>query len=234
MKRKDKSVPVQWNCYDSLKFLIPHMDWTVAEEQSIKADGVDAATIDKQTDLDDDYTSPEMDTADDSRMDVHESTIRSPVEIVEEKPTIQSSILLTSPSTRQEPAQTSNQFYFCLPSTSAPTNPVSHPATETLASSHNLVTSVVSAYREEPPLVLSTTVPSPRPNVTLSAGTSHVASTLPSTQLLANNHALNYFLMDVAQQMDKLNDIAQMEMKIEIHKLLLEKLKNSSNLRLSP
>lgn len=41
----------------------------------------------------------------------------------------------------------------------------------------------------------------------------------------------NYFLMDLAVQMDRLNDIAQMELKIEIHRLLLEKLKNVNNLR---
>lgn len=42
---------------------------------------------------------------------------------------------------------------------------------------------------------------------------------------------VNYFLMDVAVQMERLNDIAQMELKIEIHRLLLEKLKNINNLR---
>lgn len=42
---------------------------------------------------------------------------------------------------------------------------------------------------------------------------------------------VNYFLMDLAVQMERLNDIAQMELKIEIHRLLLEKLKNVNNLR---
>lgn len=42
---------------------------------------------------------------------------------------------------------------------------------------------------------------------------------------------VNYFLMDLAVQMERLNDIAQMELKIEIHRLLLEKLKNAHNLR---
>lgn len=41
--------------------------------------------------------------------------------------------------------------------------------------------------------------------------------------------ALNYFLMDIQIQMDKLNEIAQMELKIEIQKLLLDKLRNSQN-----
>lgn len=45
---------------------------------------------------------------------------------------------------------------------------------------------------------------------------------------------VNYFLMDVAVQMERLNDIAQMEMKIEIHRLLLEKLRNVNNLRQTP
>lgn len=41
--------------------------------------------------------------------------------------------------------------------------------------------------------------------------------------------ALNYFLMDIQIQMDKLNEIAQMELKIEIQKLLLDKLRNPQN-----
>lgn len=45
---------------------------------------------------------------------------------------------------------------------------------------------------------------------------------------------VNYFLMDVAMQMERLNDIAQMEMKIEIHRLLLDKLRNPNNLRQTP
>lgn len=45
------------------------------------------------------------------------------------------------------------------------------------------------------------------------------------------NGIVNYFLMDLAVQMDRLNDIAQMEFKIEISRLLLEKLKNVNNLR---
>lgn len=45
---------------------------------------------------------------------------------------------------------------------------------------------------------------------------------------------VNYFLMDIAVQMERLNEIAQMELKIEIHRLLLEKLKNPNNLRQTP
>lgn len=41
--------------------------------------------------------------------------------------------------------------------------------------------------------------------------------------------ALNYFLMDIQIQMDKLAEIAQMELKIEIQKLLLDKLRNPQN-----
>lgn len=41
----------------------------------------------------------------------------------------------------------------------------------------------------------------------------------------------NYFLMDIGMQMERLNVIAQMEIKIEIHRLLLEKLRDPSNLR---
>lgn len=41
----------------------------------------------------------------------------------------------------------------------------------------------------------------------------------------------NYFLLDIGMQMERLNVIAQMELKIEIHRLLLEKLRDPNNLR---
>lgn len=43
--------------------------------------------------------------------------------------------------------------------------------------------------------------------------------------------SLNYFLMDVQLQMNKLNELAQMELKIEIQKMILEKLRKAENLR---
>lgn len=43
--------------------------------------------------------------------------------------------------------------------------------------------------------------------------------------------SLNYFLMDVQLQMGKLNDLAQMELKIEIQKMILEKLRKAENLK---
>lgn len=44
---------------------------------------------------------------------------------------------------------------------------------------------------------------------------------------------LNYFLMDVQQQMEKLNDIAQMELKVDMQKLLLDKLRHLDNYKLN-
>lgn len=43
--------------------------------------------------------------------------------------------------------------------------------------------------------------------------------------------SVNYFLMDIQLQMEKLNDLAQIELKIEIQKLILEKLRCPNNLR---
>lgn len=43
--------------------------------------------------------------------------------------------------------------------------------------------------------------------------------------------ALNYFLMDIQLQMSKLNEFAQMELKIDIQKLILEKLRKPENLK---
>lgn len=57
------------------------------------------------------------------------------------------------------------------------------------------------------------------------------SSSSNSIAITTSNNDLNYFLMDVAQVMNKLSDIAQMEIKIEINKLLLGKLKDSKNLQ---
>ncbi|KAG4065534.1 hypothetical protein HA402_013304 [Bradysia odoriphaga] len=47
----------------------------------------------------------------------------------------------------------------------------------------------------------------------------------------SNFISLNYFLMDVQLQMSKLNELAQMELKIDIQKMILEKLRNPENLK---
>lgn len=43
--------------------------------------------------------------------------------------------------------------------------------------------------------------------------------------------SLNYFLMDVQLQMNKLNELAQIELKIDIQKMILEKLRKTENLK---
>lgn len=43
--------------------------------------------------------------------------------------------------------------------------------------------------------------------------------------------SLNYFLMDVQLQMSKLNELAQMELKIDIQKMILDKLRKPENLK---
>lgn len=55
------------------------------------------------------------------------------------------------------------------------------------------------------------------------------STTNNSVPLSTTSLALNYFLMDIQIQMDKLNELAQMELKIEIQKLILNKLRNSNN-----
>lgn len=66
-----------------------------------------------------------------------------------------------------------------------------------------------------------------------SSGTNHtVVSTMPSSSGASSNR-LDYFLLDVQQQMEKLNDIAQMELKVDMQKLLLDKLRQSDNYKLS-
>lgn len=47
----------------------------------------------------------------------------------------------------------------------------------------------------------------------------------------SNCISLNYFLMDVQLQMNKLNELAQMELKIDIQKMILEKLRKPENLK---
>lgn len=55
--------------------------------------------------------------------------------------------------------------------------------------------------------------------------------TVPVSTAPAPQTNLNYFLMDLAVQLDKLTDIALAEIKVDIHRLILEKLKNVNNLR---
>lgn len=52
-----------------------------------------------------------------------------------------------------------------------------------------------------------------------------------SSSTSEHSMSVNYFLMDIQLQMEKLNDLAQIELKIEIQKLILEKLRNPNNLR---
>lgn len=64
------------------------------------------------------------------------------------------------------------------------------------------------------------------------------ASAQATTTSGNNNHVssgrngLSYFLLDIQMQMEKLNDIAQMELKVEMQKLLLDKLRQADNYKL--
>lgn len=217
IKKKEKSSAIQWHYYDSLKFLIPHMDWTATDEQSIKT----------ETDLDLSML-PELctDAQDEPCEETYENDERCD-------------------SISDESSYSSSHQVF----TTETTADASSAARDTMcANTQQILTTTESTY--QPQYLLATAVGDQISHQTVQQQTQPAMfepSTTTVTTVDANKYQMNnriitvpvttapsivnYFLMDVAVQMERLNDIAQMEMKIEIHRLLLEKLKNINNLR---
>lgn len=213
IKKKEKSTAIQWHYYDSLKFLIPHMDWTATDEQSIKT----------ETDLD---LSVLSEIGNDEQTDGCEESYEN-----DER----------CESISDESSYSSSHQVFATDSTaeapSAPRDPLC------TANTQQILTTTETSY--QPQYLLTTAVGDQMSHQTVHEPTtinSATITTVDANKYQMNNRIItvpvttapsivNYFLMDVAVQMERLNDIAQMEMKIEIHRLLLEKLKNINNLR---
>lgn len=239
IKRKDSNSTVHWNCYDALKFLIPHMDWTTAEEKSIKIETDNEQNITDDVVETDDMNDNEENNTDEnsnfSNMAQAETAIDAGHNIKENQETNQTLAI--------EKQQNLNQFVFTYVPTTMPaaTQITNHEQYQTYADgascSHqpmkNVLSnmcrnSLVSSNAQTQELITST-----HKEMTTTQNLVSNSQVLDSSdpKLASVPPALNYFLMDVAVQMEKLNEIAQMEVKIDIHKLILDKLRSHKNLR---
>lgn len=276
----------QWNCYESLKFLIPHMDWTSAEEKLIKRDSDATGSEEAAIDDDDENLHETMSNEDsrESKQLEHEGVLSPSIDVKSE---YANAVLESSPITEQlvfetPPYQQVVQSSVSSPVVSAKSQSLSQfvltyvptptpPATRMIVDDPITIPTpaINSANISSRTTISSKSFEDTYPSISVGA-THQIIQTPASSQCFSsnpsvpvssyqvvstNNHVvqkdggkgnngngtsatdtigagiLNYFLLDVSQQMNKLNDIAQMEVKIDIHKLLLEKLKDGKNLR---
>lgn len=247
---------IQWNCYDALKFLIPHMDWTAAddikkdpdidlsllsnickkEDHENHDDNDDECDETYENDLecesqseDSSYTSShifqQMPTEESTAAQVADSTITRS----EQQCTVSSTPLISNTNVNDSTKLNQYLFTYVPQANTLPSSLQIRNDQDTIvnASTTNCVTinNPHTMFAETAPSTTSTT---PIDNKF------QLNNRIITVPVAASPQIVNYFLMDVAMQMERLNDIAQMEMKIEIHRLLLEKLRNVNNLRQTP
>lgn len=210
-KVRNHKANIQWNCYDALKFLIPHMDWSPADE------------VKREPDLDmsfapNDYEGDGDDPDDGNNDDNYETQSDGSVS-----------------SSPFEPSSNEGSI--------AATQADSTNATRLLITPENLYGAALAAEnanRLQHYAIGNADTGTPqsprRPTISPTDANRHsMGNQLQVNRMLtipmSAPSTMNYFLMDVAMQMERLNDIAQMELKIDIHRLLLDKLRNHRNLR---
>lgn len=222
IKKKEKSSAIQWHYYDSLKFLIPHMDWTATDEQSIKTEtDLDLSVLSEiGNDEQDDGCEESYENDERCESISDESSYSSTHQVFATDNTVEATNSpgdsLCAANTQQVLAsnETSYQPQYLL--TTAVGDQMTHQSVQ-----QQPQTTIFS----EPTTITNATV------TTVDANKYQMNNRIITVPVTTAPSIVNYFLMDVAVQMERLNDIAQMEMKIEIHRLLLEKLKNINNLR---
>lgn len=245
IKKNEKRSAIQWNCYDALKFLIPHMDWTATDE--IKRDPeLDLSMLSDMCDDEEpeeceenyeneencesqsesSYSSSQIyheTSATESAAQAADSTIISRSEPL---CTVTTSPMFSTGATMTDNANKMNQYLVAYLPTTAQTNPIQIRTEQDMMTPQTSCVSIsnpTSTMYAEP---AQSTTSSPLDNK-YPMNSQRIITVPVSTAPTI----VNYFLMDLAVQMERLNDIAQMELKIEIHRLLLEKLKNVNNLR---
>lgn len=257
IKKNEKRSAIQWNCYDALKFLIPHMDWTATDE--IKKDPEldlsilsDMCEDEEHEDCDENYDNDEncesqSESSYDSTM-YHETSVSESAAQAADSTNISRTdpmctvtttpIQFTTTGTSiADHSNKMNQQYLVayLPNATTQANPIQIRTDQDLIANQQAncvsinnatVGSAPTMYAAEP--AQSTTT---GPLDTKYSINSQRIITVPLSTAPPPPTIVNYFLMDIAVQMERLNDIAQMELRIEIQKLILEKLKNMSNLR---
>lgn len=247
IRKKGKFNGAQWNCYEPLKFLIPHMDWTTAEENTVikETHGLLGDTDQEDDDeamgdcgMSNDDPAEGTDTAE-TELKLEPTVENAAVEA----PTITEQIVYsTQPVSYQAtavantPPKSQSLSQYVL--TYVPTQPRGGQE-ETLVDASAATSACRTAYGkpiDESAQTLALTSAMPSYQVVSSIDQMlHRSSSVPvkdgaSAAGSSLSSDLNYFLLDVAQVMNKLNDIAQMELKIEINKLLLTKLRDGRNL----
>lgn len=244
IKKNEKRSAIQWNCYDALKFLIPHMDWTATDE--IKKDTEldlsvlsDMCDDDEHDECDENYENEENceSQSESSFSSQMYNDTTSATELATQAAdstnisrTESLCTVTTTPlfSTAADNTSKINQYLVAyLPTTQ--TNPIQIRAEQDMLASQPNCLSINNNPISAPTMFAestaqSTTSSSLDNKYSINNQRILTVPTVPTGQV-------NYFLMDLGVQMERLNDIAQMELKIEIHRLLLEKLKNANNLR---
>lgn len=215
IKKKEKSSAIQWHYYDSLKFLIPHMDWTATDEHSIKT----------ETDLDLSVLSEiGNDEQDDGCEESYENDERC--DSISDESSYSGSQQVFTTDNVVNATNTPQNDQQCT--TNTPIIATDNYQQQYLLSVGDQIPH--QAVQQQPqPTIFSE--PTTINNATVDASKYQMNNRIITVPVTTAPSIVNYFLMDVAVQMERLNDIAQMEMKIEIHRLLLEKLKNINNLR---
>lgn len=211
------------------------MDWTTTEEKSIKleVDSDQNLPDDDAADIDDNETNNTDENSSFSNINPDEAAIEAAHDIKE----VQDS----RPTLTMEKPPNLNQFVFTYVPSAVPTT--SHLATQEQYQNYTDEASCSHQPMKSNMSRNSSVCSSVQPQELITSThkeTSMAQHAVAGQAVITNDHkissasvspALNYFLMDVALQMEKLNEFAQMEVKIDIHKLLLDKLRNASNLR---
>lgn len=217
IKKKEKSPAIQWHYYDSLKFLIPHMDWTATDEQSIKTEtDLDLSVLSEiGNDEQDDGCDESYENGERCESISGESSYSSSHQVFATDNTADATNSprdgLCTANTQQILATTDSNYQPQYLLTASVGDQISHQ----------------SVQQQPQPTIFN----EPTTVNTVDANKYQMNNRIITVPVTTAPSIVNYFLMDVAVQMERLNDIAQMEMKIEIHRLLLEKLKNINNLR---
>lgn len=275
IKKNEKRSAIQWNCYDALKFLIPHMDWTAADDIK-KEPGLDLSILSDMCDEDgDDEDADEQDACDEyeneencesqsessygsSQLYHNDTSARPgiPVQAADSTNIPRSAMdaqlcTATTFATGLTDSKMNQQFlvaYLPTVAGTTQTDPLQlRSGTELMATNAANCVSINSAPNATATFFASTAHAAAAESAaqsSISAAATPPTNPLDSSKYSSLNNQrivnvpvatgptiINYFLMDLAVQMERLNDIAQMEFKIEISRLLLEKLKNVNNLR---
>lgn len=254
VKKNVRRSAIQWNCYDALAFLIPHMDWTGTEDMK------------KETDLDMSMLSDVCEDGDPDECDENYENEEHCESQSEDSSYSSSQMYQQSTNTEHTAAQAADSTNITRSDQQCTVTTTPLFTSTPITDNTNKLNQYLLAYLPTPAQTNSLQIRSDHPNTTMlttdcvsmnphphhvtnpqtiytDAAQSTTSSSLENK--FQNNRILtlpvsqspsivNYFLMDVALQMERLNEIAQMELKIEIHRLLLEKLKNPNNLRQTP